>query len=300
MNFGRRTPAPEAAALVDRALAAGIRWLDTANLYGDGESERLVGRALKGRREGVRLATKVGLARAKGKPEGLSRARVVAACDDSLSRLQTDRVDLYLLHAPDPATPLDETLAGLAELVAAGKVVEWGVSNHAAWQVERLRGRAAAIGLRAPVVAQQLFNAAVRQLELEWFSFAADTGLHTSVYNPLAGGLLAGHHAPERVPPGSRFDGNALYRRRYWQPGLFALVERLRAVAAAHDRSLLALAYGALLHHPGVGSVVVGPATVAHLDDAVAARALPFPPELGDAARAAYLAHVGTDASYAR
>jgi aryl-alcohol dehydrogenase-like predicted oxidoreductase len=138
----------------------------------------------------------------------------------------------------------------------------------------------------------------VRQLELEWFRFAADVGLHTSVYNPLAGGLLAGHHVPDHVPRGSRFDGNGLYRRRYWQPGLFALVERLRALAAAHGLALVDLAYGALLAHPGVDSIVLGPATVAHLEAALAAR--PLEPALADAVRAAYLDHVGTDASYAR
>jgi aryl-alcohol dehydrogenase-like predicted oxidoreductase len=300
MNFGRRTPRPEALALLDQALDAGIRWLDTANLYTDGESERILGTWLRGRREQVYLATKVGAGRVAGKAEGLSAARIQAACDESLGRLQTDVIDLYYLHVPDPHTPLEDSLAGVQALLAAGKIRQWGVSNHASWQVERLRHLALAAGLPAPAVAQQLFNVLVRQLELEWFRFAADVGLHTTVYNPLAGGLLTGLHHPDTTPRGSRFDGNALYRRRYWTPALFAAVEELRALATAHDRSLVSLAYGALFHHPGVDSVLVGPATTAHLRDALVAQAQPMPDALADAVRKVWLARQGTDASYAR
>jgi aryl-alcohol dehydrogenase-like predicted oxidoreductase len=299
MNFGRRTPRAEALSLVDRALDAGIRWIDTANAYTDGASERIVGEALRGRRDAVYLATKVGAGRVGGRPEGLSRSRILAACDESLGRLGTEVIDLYYLHVPDPETPLAESLEALQALQRAGKIRDWGVSNHASWQVERMLHLARAAGMAPPVAAQQLFNVLVRQLEVEWFRFAADVGLHTTVYNPLAGGLLAGHHHAEQVPKGSRFD-NALYRRRYWSPTLFAAVEELRALAAAHDRSLVALAYGALLHHPGVDSVLVGPGTLEHLEAAVQARALPFPGDLAQQVRDRYLARVGTDASYAR
>lgn len=298
MNFGRRTPEAVARSIVDRALDAGVTWLDTANLYGDGESERIVGRAVKGRRARFQLATKVGAARAGRGSEGLSRSRILAACDESLARLGVDDVDQYLLHVPDPHTPVAETLEAVAALLAAGKIRSWGVSNHAAWQVERMGALARAAGMPPPACAQQLFNVAVRQLELEWFRFAADTGLHTSVYNPLAGGLLAGHHTPDTVPRGSRFDGNALYRRRYWRPGMFVLVERLRELSSATGTRVVDLAYGALLQHPGVDSIVLGPGSLDHLDAALSAR--PLEPALADAVRAVVLDHVGTDASYAR
>lgn len=298
MNFGRRTPEPEAARIVEVALEAGITTLDTANLYGDGESERIVGRLVRGRRGAVRIATKVGLARVGRGPEGLSPDRILAACDESLRRLGTDHVDLYYLHAPDPDTPPEQTLRALGALLETGRIRSWGVSNHAAWQILELTGLATRMGLPPPAVAQQLYNVLVRQLEVEYFPYTRRHPIHTTVYNPLAGGLLAGVHQLERAPVAGRFHKNPLYRRRYWQPALFAEVDALRPLAAAEGMSLVALAYAFVRHHPDVGSVLVGPGDVSHLRAAIDA-VRPLSDETLRAIDALSVARLG-DARYAR
>ena len=171
MNFGKRTPAPEARRIVDRAIERGVRFFDTANVYGNGESERILGQALRGRRAEVGIATKVGIARVQGRPEGLSAARVERALEESLERLGTDFVDLFYLHAPDPATPIEETLEAMGRVLQAGKARHWGVSNFAAWQILELNTLCDARGLPRPAVSQVLYNLLVRQIELEYLPF---------------------------------------------------------------------------------------------------------------------------------
>lgn len=292
MNFGKRTPRADALRILDRALDAGIGLVDTANVYVDGESERIVGEATRGK--DVLVATKVGLWR----NEGLGRAAITQACTDSLRRLGRDHIDLYYLHAPDPKTPLEETLTTLAELRHAGRFVHWGVSNFASWQILELQALAPRFDLPPPAVAQQLYNVLIRQLDVEYFRFAAAHPIHTTVYNPLAGGLLAGALRSGDVPRGSRFDRNPLYQRRYLRPAMFEAVATLQALAAREGRTLVELAYAYVLGHPGVDSVLLGPATIEHLE-----AALDVAP-IGDDLRAAitnvYLDLVGTDARYAR
>lgn len=298
MNFGRRTPRAEALRIVDRAAGAGVRLLDTANAYGDGESERIVGEAVRGRE--LLVATKVGFGRIDGRLEGLAPSRVLAACDESLARLGIDRIDLYYLHVPDYAVPMDETVGAVAELLRTGRIARWGVSNFASWQVLELRRLAAAAGIPGPVVAQQLYNPLIRQLDVEWFKYTRYAPIHTTVYNPLAGGLLSGKHRFEAIPAGSRFDGNALYQRRYWQRAQFAAIEQLESIAADAGVSLVGLAYGFVLGHPGVDSVLVGPGTVAHLEDAIVSTGIRLDPEIRRRVEQVYVDLVGTDATYAR
>lgn len=301
MNFGARTPAPEARRLVARALERGVPFFDTANSYGHGEAERLLGQALRGRRAGVGIATKVGLARVRGRPEGLSAGQVARAVEDSLKRLGTDYVDVLYLHAPDAATPVEETLEAVHGLLRAGKARHWGVSNHAAWQLLELRGLCDARGLPHPKLSQVLYNPLVRQLEVEYLPFTRRYPIHTTVYNPLAGGLLSGRHEPGGpIPAGSRFDGNRLYQRRYWSPRLFELTGRLREVAGAAGLSLVELAYAWLAGRPGVDSVLAGPGTVEHLDAALDACAKPLPEEVASRVDEVYREWLGTDATYAR
>ena len=299
MNFGKRTARAESLRLVERALDAGVGLLDTANVYNNGESERIVGDAVRGRT--VLVATKVGAARIGNQSEGLAPARILAACDESLSRLKTDVIDLYYLHTPDPLTPPEATLEALGALLSAGKIRHWGVSNYASWQILHWRQLAASAGLPAPAVAQQLYNALVRQLDVEYFKFTRSFPIHTTVYNPLAGGLLAGHHSADApAPKGGRFDNNAMYRRRYWRPALFTATEALRAIAASEGLTLVELAYAFALGHPGVDSVLVGPASIEHLEAALAARAVNLSEDARNAMRDVYVDLVGTDASYAR
>jgi aryl-alcohol dehydrogenase-like predicted oxidoreductase len=310
MNFGKRTPEADARRIIDRALDQGVVLLDTANAYVDGESERIVGRALRGRRDAALVATKVGLLRfggelsglirVGGRAEGLSRARILQACDESLERLGTEYIDVYYLHAPDRETPIEESLSGVAELLRAGKIRGWAVSNFASWQVLEMLGWCDREGMARPIMAQQMYNLLVRQLDVEYLAFAAKYRLATTVYNPLAGGLLAGRHAPGEPPAGSRFDANPMYQRRYWTERLHAQVEDYRALAAALGMSLVTLAYAWLASRPGVDSILVGPGTVAHLDDALAATALRLDAETLRRIDDLHRTHQGTDATYAR
>lgn len=300
MNFGARTPAREAERLVALALERGVTRIDTANLYANGEAESLLGRTLGGARDRVYLASKVGARPVGRATEGLSRARVLAAVDESLTRLRTGHLDLLYLHVPDPSVPLAETLEALAELVACGKILAWGASNYAAWQLVELFATAREVGLAPPARAQQLYNALVRQLDVEYFAFAARYGLATEVYNPLAGGLLTGRHAGlEADRRGSRFWKNTRYERRYWNEALFARRAELESLAGSLGLTLVTLAYRFLLAR-GVAGVVVGPGTAAHLEDALGALTEPLDPAAMAAIDDLHTAWIGTDACYAR
>jgi aryl-alcohol dehydrogenase-like predicted oxidoreductase len=295
MNFGKRTPEPEARRIVERALEAGLTEFDTANLYSEGESERLLGRLLGARRAQVRLTTKVGV----WKNEGLSPARVVASLDESLARLGTDFVDCYLLHAPDARTPLEATLDGVAQVLASGKAKAWGVSNFAAWQLGELNHLCAARSLPKPVQSQVLYNLAIRQLDVEYFAFTRRFPIETAVFNPLAGGLLARDPDVAR-PKSARLETNPLYRKRYGASSLLELAREFRELASGAGLSLVTLAYAWLFARPGVDVVLAGPATVEHLDAALEARAVTLTPELTRRLDEVHRAFTGTDASYAR
>jgi aryl-alcohol dehydrogenase-like predicted oxidoreductase len=310
MNFGKRTDEAEARRIIDIALERGVTLLDTANAYTDGESERIVGRALVGRRDRALIATKVGLSRMQGevsgliriggRAEGLSRARILGACDESLVRLGTDHVDLYYLHAPDGETPIEETLGAIGELLRGGKIRAWATSNFASWQVLEMIHWCDREGMPRPVMAQQIYNLLVRQLDIEYFAFARKYGHHTAAYNPLAGGLFARPAAAGDPEKGSRFDANPMYQKRYWTPVIHAQAEDYRALASELGMSLVALSYAFLASRPGVDSVLVGPGTVSHLTDALDAceRRL----DAGALTRIdeLYRKHQGTDAVYAR
>jgi aryl-alcohol dehydrogenase-like predicted oxidoreductase len=309
MNFGKRTTEAESLKIIDRALGAGVDVLDTANVYNDGESERVVARALRehggAARVAAKLATKVGYGRVDGKQEGLSPAAVVRACDASLARLGVDAIDIYYLHVPDPNVPIEDTLGALAELHRAGKIRDFGVSNFASWQILEMFGICERIGLPRPVISQVIYNVVVRQVEIEYLRFARKYRLTTTVYNPLAGGLLARPVVGERsgasaIPKGSRFDNNKQYQKRYWTERMFDVTAALTQAAHAHGRTLLELAYAWLASRPGVDSILVGPATIAHLDAALAAIERPAPPELLARADEIHADFTGTDASYAR
>jgi aryl-alcohol dehydrogenase-like predicted oxidoreductase len=298
MNFGKRVPEREAVALIHAAIERGVRVIDTANLYCDGESERIVGRALRGR-DDVIVATKVGLV--DGRSEGLASTRVLASVDESRARLARDVLDVLYLHAPDPTTPLDETADALASLHRDGVVGAFGLSNHASWECLEWRQLVATRGLPPLVVAQQLYNLLVRELEIEFARFARRHALHTTVYNPLAGGLLSETAVADRAPRGGRFDGNALYRRRYFTERLRVEAKAYHALAAEAGVSLVELAYRFLASRPAVDSVLVGPSSLGHLDAALSALARgPLPPDLLAAVEARHAAYLGTDAHYAR
>jgi len=296
MNFGKRTPEPEAHRIVQRALERGLTFFDTANAYVEGESERILGRALGPRRAQARIATKVGIGKSMTSPEGLAPERIATAADESLSRLGTDHIDLYYFHKPDHSRPLEPALRAIEGLIASGKVRAFGASNFSSWQLLEM----VHAGLR-PRVSQQMYNLLIRQLELEYFRFARAYGVHTTVYNPLGGGLLAGklkRDAP--LEPNSRFDKNPMYQRRYLTDRFFDLADAFARLAAEAGRTPVELAYQWTAARPGVDSILLGPASVDQLDAAIDAVAKPLPKEVIDRADELYRSFQGTDASYAR
>ena len=302
MNFGKRTAAAEAERIVRRALEHGVRVFDTANAYNQGESERILGRALGRERDQVIVATKVGVGfGGASKPEGLAKETLARALGESLERLATDRVDLYYLHVPDHKTPLEETLDAMKALLDGQRVLAWGVSNYASWQILDMDLLADARAMPRPAVSQVLYNALHRQLDVEYFAFARKHPVHTSVYNPLAGGLLTGKHRPDANPEkGSRFDGNAFYRGRYWTPAMFERASALAKLAQEHGLAPVDFAYAWVASRPGVDSILVGPATVEQLDAAVAAVTRTLPAELLRRVDELWREWTGTDTNYVR
>jgi aryl-alcohol dehydrogenase-like predicted oxidoreductase len=300
MNFGARTPDAEARRILRRAVERGVTHLDTANAYAEGASERLVGEALRAF-PGLHVATKVGLGSMRGPPEGLSRARLNEAIPQCLTRLGVGSVPLLYLHQPDPKVSRDELLDGVEDALSRGWIDAWALSNHSAWASLALLHAADQRGLPRPVAGQMLYNMIIRDLEHEYLSFARAYGLTTVVFNPLAGGLLTGLHPQDAALPGTRLAKNPTYQRRYGSPRLRALVEGLRGVADAAKITLTACSYRWLVSQPGVDGVIVGPATVRHLDEALDALAEgPLPEELRRALDAAWRDWRGTDAVYAR
>jgi aryl-alcohol dehydrogenase-like predicted oxidoreductase len=299
MNFGNRTSEPDARRIIAAAEEHGITLLDTANVYNEGESERVVGRAIAERRQAFLVASKVGLARQGKNVEGLGKARLVAACDESLKRLGTDYIDVYYLHAPDHRTPIEETLEGIAALLQTGKIRSWAVSNYAAWQILEMFHLCERSGLPKPVMSQVIYNVLIRQLEHEYFKFTSKYHLHSTVYNPLAGGLLSGKYRPgSKWEAGGRFDANTMYQRRYWTERLLELVETYRQVASPMD--MVTMAYAWVAGRPGVDSILIGPASIEHLEAAVRGCKEALSPEMRKRIDQVHYAYVGSDATYAR
>jgi aryl-alcohol dehydrogenase-like predicted oxidoreductase len=301
MNFGKRTRAAESERIVRRALERGIRVFDTANSYNEGASESILGKALGKDRDRVVLSTKVGLGPVPGRREGLSQQAMKRALEGSLERLGVANVDVYYLHVPDRTTPIEASIDGMKGLVDSGRVRAWGVCNYASWEILEMNSLADARGLARPVVTQLLYSPIHRQLDVEYFAFARRHPIHTSVYNVLAGGLLAGAHRFDAAPTrGSRFDGNAMYQRRFWTRTMFDRAAEVRELAASHGISPVDFTYAWLATRPGVDSILVGPATVEQLDQAIDALGRALPEDACKAMDALALTWAGSDTNYVR
>src|SRR3954454_6461505 len=273
--FGMGETEAQAAALMDRAYDAGINFFDTANAYGGGRSETWIGRWLHTKGAAVRqqllISSKVFNPVGPGPNDrGLSRRHILQQVDDSLRRLQTDRLDMYLIHEPDPGTPLDETLRALDDVVRAGKVLYVGASNIEAWRLARGLWISDVKGLCRFEWVQNSFSLLDRSAEREMFPLCADQGVGFTAFSPLAGGWLTGKYRSDgSYPEGSRMtlrpepyrhlERDAVFR------GLAALADEARARVV--DISALAIAW--VLGHPRVDAAIVGPRTAAHLDAAL-------------------------------
>lgn len=266
-NFGSRVDLATTRAIVDAALEAGINFFDTADTYGNkGGSETLLGHALRGRRDEIVIATKFGndMAGAYGPDYGAraSRRYIRRAIEGSLSRLQTDYIDLYQLHNLDGVTPIEETLDALDELVKEGKVRYIGACNMDAWQAVDAEWTARTRGTVRFISAQNHYNLLERGIEAELVPAALKFGIGILPYFPLANGILTGKYVrDEPPPPGTRLAG----RQDELTDEVFDQVETLETFARERDRTLLEVAIGGLAAQPGVASVIAGATSAAQV-----------------------------------
>ncbi|HLJ97992.1 MAG TPA: aldo/keto reductase [Gemmataceae bacterium] len=281
MTFGHQCDEPTAFAILDKAAGQGVNFLDTADAYPvpptpetAGRTEEIIGKWLQGRRDNFVLATKCRLRVGHGpNDEGLSRRHILKAAEDSLRRLRTDYVDLYQAHAPDPTTPLEETVRAFDDLVRQGKVRYVGCSNYPAWQVALALGISERLHLARFDCVQPRYNLLYREIETELLPLCRDQGLGVITYNPLAGGFLTSRYrAGESAPPGTRFTlgkTGELYRERYWHQAQFEAVEQMRRFLEPRGRSIVQTAIAWILAQPGITAAIVGASRPEHLDESL-------------------------------
>jgi 1-deoxyxylulose-5-phosphate synthase len=316
MTFG--TPAwrpwvlgeDEARPIVRRAVELGVNVFDTADMYSAGVSEEITGRLVReyARRDEVVVATKVFMpvdlgfkgvnvpgqkSQARPNMQGLSRKRIFAAVDASLTRLGLDWIDLYQIHRFDPATPVEETMEALHDIVRAGKVRYLGASSMWAWQFAKMQQVARERGWTPFVSMQNHYNLLYREEEREMIPLCLDQGVGLLPWSPLARGFLAGNRGPGDKTAGAtaRAQTDDIAQRFYYQDSDFAVVEALRKVAGTRGESMARLAYAWLLGRPGVSAPVVGASKAWQLEEAVSAADLTLSADEVTALEIAYRPH---------
>jgi aryl-alcohol dehydrogenase-like predicted oxidoreductase len=280
--FGDRTDAAEAGRIVASAREAGVNFIDTADVYAKGESERITGKLIAPDRDRWVLATKV--ANPMGDDpnrRGTGRKWILRAIDESLERLGTDYVDLYYLHRDIEATPLEETLGALADLVRAGKIRHYGVSNFRGWRIAEVVRVATMMGLAKPVASQPYYNAMNRQPENDILPACAHYGIGVVPYSPLARGVLTAKYVPgEKPDPASRAgrSDKRILETELREESL-AIAQKIKAHAAKKGVSPGHFAFNWVLRNSIVTSVIAGPRTLEQWNDYLAALGKPFDAE---------------------
>lgn len=261
--FGKGESEEQAFALMDRAVELGINYFDTANSYGGGRSEQIVGRWLRdrGARDQIVLATKVFNPMGDGvNDRGLSRRHIMRAVDDSLRRLQTDRIDLYMAHEPDPLTSLDETISAFDDLVRSGKVMYAGFCNIEPWRVAESLIISDRHHRARLVCVQNEYNLLRREAEAEMLPLLAHEGMSFLAFSPLAGGWLTGKYREgTEVPAGSRMTLRPQPYAGFQNQPTYQAIERFRTAAASYGVSMGGLALAWAAANPDVTSIVAGP-----------------------------------------
>jgi aryl-alcohol dehydrogenase-like predicted oxidoreductase len=275
--FGNEVDASTAQTIVDRAIDLGVNYFDTADSYYEGRSETYLGQALRGRRHGVIVATKVGNRVGPGPNDvGASRHHIFASCEASLRRLQTDYIDLYQIHTPDRSTPIEETLEALNDLMKQGKVRYIGCSNYFDWEVVEAIWLARQRNLQGFVTCQDFYNLLYRDIEKRFVPMCARYGLGLIPYLPLAGALLSGTYR-RNVPPPSGSRGALRPTFKYWDSERnWTVQEALAAFAQARGWSLPQMAIAWLLTRPAVPTVIAGADHPSHLEENVLALEVAF------------------------
>jgi aryl-alcohol dehydrogenase-like predicted oxidoreductase len=283
MMFGGRTEPEDSYEIIDRAIDAGINFLDTANVYSRGRSEEVTGEALKrnGKRDKVVLATKVHGRMDDDDPNawGNARRHIIEQCEASLKRLQTDTIDLYQIHRPQPSIPIDETLRAMDDLIRSGKVRYIGSSTFAAWQVVDSLWAAKEYGLNRFVCEQPPYNLLDRRIERGLLPMAQTYGIGIIPWSPIAGGLLSGKYRRDQdAPENARYadvEGRPWMERRLTE-GVYDAVEALEPIAEEKGCTLAQLSVAWVAQRPGVTSPIIGPRTMEQLEDNLGAVEVKF------------------------
>ena len=279
MMFGDRTDEKDSAAIVAHAREAGVNFLDTADVYAQGRSEEISGRAIAKERSRWVLATKLANP-GSGEPNdrGTSRRWMVMACEASLKRLGTDWIDLYYLHKDDADTPMEETIAALGDLIRAGKIRYYALSNYRGWRLATFAATARAMGVPGPIALQPCYNLMERSPELELLPACAHHGLGVVPYSPLARGVLTGKYAPGAAPSAETRAGRNDKRimETEFRPESLKIAQAVAAHAAKRGTNSTAMALGWVLNNALVTSAIAGPRTLAQWQDYVAAMSYKF------------------------
>ncbi|MBJ9660452.1 aldo/keto reductase [Burkholderia gladioli] len=270
MNFGGPTDERAAVSIIDRAFEQGVNSIDTADAYTGGESERIVGRAIAARRDSWVLASKFANPQGSGPNDrGASRKYIVQAVDASLKRLGTDYLDIVYVHREDHLTPPEETIRALGDLIRAGKLRYYGLSNFRGWKIAEFAHTAQALGIDAPAASQPLYNLANRQVEAEQLTAAYRYGLGVISFSPLARGVLTAKYEPGASPGADTRAGRADRRllQTEWRPETIELARRVHAHAAERGLSASQFALAWVLNSRYIASTIAGPRTLEQWDD---------------------------------
>ncbi|HEY5292657.1 MAG TPA: aldo/keto reductase [Burkholderiales bacterium] len=264
MMFGERTDAAEAGRIVDSARAAGINFIDTADAYAKGESERVTGKLISTDRQQWVVATKVGNPMGMGPNDtGLSRGWMMRAIDGSLKRLGMDHVDIYYLHRDDPETPIEETLVAMGDIIRSGKARYFGLSNFRGWRIAQIAELCARLNVPAPVVCQPYYNAMNRMPETEVLPACHNYGMGVVPYSPLARGVLTGKYAPGQAPSADSRAGRKDKRmmETEFREESLVMAQTFKAHAEKRGMSAGQFALNWVLNNRIVSSVLAGPRT---------------------------------------
>ena len=270
MMFGSAANERESIAITHRAVDDGINFIDTANAYNNGLSETILGKALEDRRDKVVLVTKVNASTGDGPNDGgLSRYHILNEVENSLRRLRTDHIDIYMLHRRDFGTPLEESLGAMNDLVRQGKVRYIGMSNHYSWQVRGALDQAKYEGVAPVVCVQDLYNIVNRDLEVDMLPFCYEFGVGVMAYSPLARGILTGkYRLGENLPPESRAGrGDRRMLETELRDGSLAVAQELAELAEGTGKKLSQFALNWVISNPIVTSAIIGPRNLDQYED---------------------------------
>ena len=281
MSFGGDADEQTSRLLFERCREVGINLFDCANVYQQGRSEEILGRLIKERRDDVLIASKAYFPMSPDvNAQGASSRHLRRAVEDSLKRLDTDRIDIFYIHRFDGKTALEESLRALNDLVSQGKIIYIAASNFAAWQVEKGIGVSALHGWASFKCIQPMYNLIKRQAEVEILPMAAAENLGVFTYSPMAGGLLSGKYGREAQPGSGRIANNPLYQVRYAGENTFDVAQRFASFARERGYEPSALAVAWVAGHPSVTAPLIGARSLEQLEGSLRALDIPMTPEL--------------------